>query len=311
MRHTAAAPAVDVLAGGEPVFTDLTNPNEASADLPAGTVSASVALAGTTDPVIGPADVPVTEGSATIVYAVGSAEDGNLNVLVQTIGGLHSAPAGVDTGNSGLAADDTGSFPVAAVVLGVLALGLGGAPLAARRASRTAELMPHRRLRRPAAPVRTWTRAAGLAALLLTFAACGGGEAAPDGTSRAQRKPLHHDDHHRHHDDDHRSIRTVGGDRAGSARTGARRWRSRSGCASGRSASTPSSEPSGSSPTATWRCRRPPRSVGTGSVPPLEPRARPCSPRTSTTTARRGAFFRLRELSVGAEARVDLDDGSA
>jgi Domain of unknown function (DUF4397) len=89
VRHTAAAPAVDVLAGGEAVFTDLTNPNEAAADLPAGTVSAAVALAGTTDPVIGPADVTIAEGAATIVYAVGSAADGNLTVLVQTIGGLH------------------------------------------------------------------------------------------------------------------------------------------------------------------------------------------------------------------------------
>jgi hypothetical protein len=107
VRHTAAAPAVDVLAGGEAVFTGLTNPNEAKADLPAGTVSAAVALAGTTDPVIGPADVPVTEGAATIVYAVGSAEAANLQVLVQTIDGLHSSPAAVNTGNSGLAADGT------------------------------------------------------------------------------------------------------------------------------------------------------------------------------------------------------------
>ncbi len=81
VRHTAAAPAVDVLAGGTPVFTNLANPNEAKADLPAGTVSASVALAGTTEPVIGPADVPVAEGAATTVYAVGSAEAGNLQVL--------------------------------------------------------------------------------------------------------------------------------------------------------------------------------------------------------------------------------------
>lgn len=114
VRHTAAAPAVDVLAGGSPVFTGLTNPNEDSADLPAGTVSAAVALAGTTDPVIGPADVPVVEGQATIVYAVGSAEAGNLQVLVQTITGLHSNPSGVDTGNSGLAADDGTGVPVGA-----------------------------------------------------------------------------------------------------------------------------------------------------------------------------------------------------
>ncbi|MGI5176220.1 DUF4397 domain-containing protein [Dactylosporangium sp. CA-152071] len=32
VRHTAAAPAVDVRAGGQPVFKNLTNPNEAKAD---------------------------------------------------------------------------------------------------------------------------------------------------------------------------------------------------------------------------------------------------------------------------------------
>ena len=149
MRHTAAAPAVDVLAGGEPVFTDLTNPNEASADLPAGTISASVALAGTTDPVIGPADVPVTEGSATIVYAVGSAEDGNLDVLVQTIGGLHSAPGWRSTPATAAwppttrpASRRLGRARCAGARLGGLAAGRPAS------ASRTAELMPHRRLRR-------------------------------------------------------------------------------------------------------------------------------------------------------------------
>ena len=116
VRHTAAAPAVDVLAGDEPVFTDLSNPDEAKADLPAGTVSASVALAGTTDPVIGPADVPVEEGKATIVYAWGSAEDGNLEVAVQTVGGLHSSPSGVPFGTGDLPADTT------PVLLGGLAL---------------------------------------------------------------------------------------------------------------------------------------------------------------------------------------------
>jgi hypothetical protein len=135
VRHTAAAPAVDVLAGGEPVFTDLTNPNEAKADLPAGTVSASVALAGTTDPVIGPADVPVVEGQATIVYAVGSAEDGNLGVLVQTIGGLHSEPAAVNTGNSGLAADGSGGTSLVPVAMAAALVTLGSLVLVRRRAA--------------------------------------------------------------------------------------------------------------------------------------------------------------------------------
>jgi hypothetical protein len=108
VRHTAAAPAVDVRAAEEPVFTDLTNPNEDSADLPAGTVSADVVLAGTSDVVIGPADVDLAEGAHTIVYAWGSAEDDNLELAVQTITGLHSAPGGVPGGTGGQAATGSG-----------------------------------------------------------------------------------------------------------------------------------------------------------------------------------------------------------
>ena len=112
VRHTAAAPAVDIRAGGDPVFTDLTNPNEASADLPAGTVSADVVLAGTADVAIGPADVTLDEGVHTIVYAWGSAEDGNLDLAVQTISGSHSSPGGVPGGNGGQAAGaPTGPSP--------------------------------------------------------------------------------------------------------------------------------------------------------------------------------------------------------
>ncbi|MGL5863617.1 MAG: DUF4397 domain-containing protein [Phycicoccus sp.] len=132
VRHTAAAPAVDVLAGGEAVFKNLTNPNEQKADLPAGTVSAAVALAGTTDPVIGPADVPVEEGKATIVYAWGSAEDDNLAVAVQSIDGLHSSPSGVPSGTA-----DTGNAMTttlgALAVLGALAA--GAAAVRARRST--------------------------------------------------------------------------------------------------------------------------------------------------------------------------------
>jgi hypothetical protein len=116
VRHTAAAPAVDVLAGGQPVFSGLTNPNEDSADLPAGTISASVAAAGTTEPVIGPADVPVTAGQATIVYAIGSLADSTLDVLVQTVplAGGDDAPAGVPAGSGGLV--DQGGLPTSVLL---------------------------------------------------------------------------------------------------------------------------------------------------------------------------------------------------
>ncbi|GAA4399561.1 hypothetical protein GCM10023168_07100 [Fodinibacter luteus] len=132
VRHTAAAPAVDVLAGGEPVFENLTNPNEAKADLAAGTVSASVAAAGTTDPVIGPADVTVKEGSATIVYAWGSLEEDNLDVAVQTIDGLHSSPSGVPSGTADVGGS---SLPLA---LGGIAL--AGALVAAGSAARARQV---------------------------------------------------------------------------------------------------------------------------------------------------------------------------
>ncbi|MBD8061798.1 DUF4397 domain-containing protein [Oceanitalea stevensii] len=133
VRHTAAAPEVDVLAGGEAVISGLANGAEESLDLPAGTVPAAVAAAGTTEPVIGPVDVPVEEGSSTIVYAWGSLEDDTLDVATQTITGLHSAPAGVPTG---LVPVDEPTVPAAALAAGLGALLLAAA-VGARRLART------------------------------------------------------------------------------------------------------------------------------------------------------------------------------
>jgi hypothetical protein len=110
VRHTAAAPAVDIRAGGKPVFKGLTNPKEDKATLDAGSVSADVVLAGTSTRVLGPADLTLREGTDTIVYAVGSAQDKTLDLVVQTISGLHSAPGGVPSGSGGLAARDASAW---------------------------------------------------------------------------------------------------------------------------------------------------------------------------------------------------------
>jgi hypothetical protein len=85
VRHVAAAPAVDILAGGEPVIEGLSNPDEATLKLKAGTLSAAVAAAGTTEPVIGPADITVEAGRNTIVYAWGSLAEGTLSTAVQVV----------------------------------------------------------------------------------------------------------------------------------------------------------------------------------------------------------------------------------
>jgi hypothetical protein len=85
VRHVAAAPSVDVLAGGTAVIEELSNPDEATLKLKAGTISASVAAAGTTNPVIGPANITVEGGKNTIVYAWGSLADGTLATAVQVV----------------------------------------------------------------------------------------------------------------------------------------------------------------------------------------------------------------------------------
>jgi hypothetical protein len=113
VRHTAAAPAVDVRAGGQPVFTGLTNPNEKKGDVAAGTVSADVELA---------------EGTNTVVYAWGNSSAG-YKLATQQISGLHSAPGGVPAGEAGLA--DDGALP--AWALGLMAAALVGAGVSARR----------------------------------------------------------------------------------------------------------------------------------------------------------------------------------
>lgn len=87
VRHTAAAPTVDILVDGSPALTGLAYGAEASAELPAGTyqVAVRVSPAGPTVLDLGP--VTVTAGVNLIVYATGSAsaQPSTLGVQVQTI----------------------------------------------------------------------------------------------------------------------------------------------------------------------------------------------------------------------------------
>ncbi len=126
VRHTAAAPAVDARVDGQAALTGLTNPNSAQADVPAGTVSADVVLAGTDDVAIGPASLELGEGTVTVAYAIGSANDNTLQLVTQTITGAHSAPGGVAGGSGGLA-DDGLPVGLGLGVLGLLVLAGSGA----------------------------------------------------------------------------------------------------------------------------------------------------------------------------------------
>ncbi len=126
VRHTAAAPAVDIRADGSPVIEGLTNPNEETLTVPAGTISADVVVAGTDTVAIGPADLELGEGSNTIVYAWGN-EDG-YELAVQSIS-AHSSPSGVPGGTAGLV--DDGGMPAGLIALSMA--GLVGAGIAGRR----------------------------------------------------------------------------------------------------------------------------------------------------------------------------------
>ncbi len=124
VRHTAAAPRVDILANGAVAFANVPNGSQGSADLPAGTITAEVVPAGEDAPVvIGPADLPINEGEALIVYAVGSLDDDSLTVLTESITGLHSTPTRVNTGNSPI---ETGSNLALYSIVALAGLGMVG-----------------------------------------------------------------------------------------------------------------------------------------------------------------------------------------
>lgn len=124
VRHTAAAPAVDVLAGGKAVISGLTNPDEKALMVPAGTVDASVAAAGTTKPVIGPVSLDLKSGTTTVVYAIGSLKDDNLTAVTQTYASSAASPSAVAAGSGGQAADaGTPALAVALVGAGLVLVG--------------------------------------------------------------------------------------------------------------------------------------------------------------------------------------------
>lgn len=164
IAHTATVAPADVRVDGKVVFHDIANGEFATADLPAGAHTVSLLPAGLTKhPILGPLHVDLTEGTVSMVYAVGNPRSHSMNVI------LHSAtltsngavaPANIDTGEAGLAAG-AGVVPFATPatpatgssdrggpvpVLVVVALFGGGALLA------FAALRPARRRGRPPTP---------------------------------------------------------------------------------------------------------------------------------------------------------------
>ncbi|MDZ4045384.1 MAG: DUF4397 domain-containing protein [Rhodoglobus sp.] len=134
VRHTGEAGAVAIVANGAIAFDNVENGDEGTTLLPAGDITAGVAGAGTASPLVIPADgnaapVTIVEGTNLIVYAVGASD--SLQLITQSISGLHSTPGGVHSGTAGLAADANptaialGSAALLALLLAAALIGMG------------------------------------------------------------------------------------------------------------------------------------------------------------------------------------------
>lgn len=132
VRHVAAAPAVDVRAGGTAVISGLENPKEAMLNIAAGTLNVDVVAAGTDTVVLGPADVTVEDGKNLIVYAWGSLEGENLALATQSVD-LMTADGGATPGMPSTGAEGPGSSAgITAALFGALAIA-GTAVIVTRR----------------------------------------------------------------------------------------------------------------------------------------------------------------------------------
>ena len=87
VRHTAAAPAVDVWANGATILSDVPNGASATMKVPTGVYAAWVSLPGDYEPVIGPEVLKLKKGTAYQVHAWGSAAAGyDLAVVALPVG---------------------------------------------------------------------------------------------------------------------------------------------------------------------------------------------------------------------------------
>lgn len=102
VRHVAAAPAVDVIAGDERVLEGLANGSSEALTLPVGTVrGVELALTGE-DPAFDLPAVELVEGGNLVVYAVGSLDDETLDFYTQerTVGVDDSAAPADEVDNA-------------------------------------------------------------------------------------------------------------------------------------------------------------------------------------------------------------------
>ncbi|MPZ51310.1 MAG: DUF4397 domain-containing protein [Acidimicrobiia bacterium] len=111
VRQASALPEVGVEVDGESLFASLPAASENTTDIDPG--SHTVVFV-SEEATVGEETVSLGEGALTVLYAVGADQE-TFGVLVQQIGALDTAPAGVPSGTGGLKARDP-LAPVAVMV---------------------------------------------------------------------------------------------------------------------------------------------------------------------------------------------------
>ncbi len=144
--HTAAFPAVAIVAGGEIQADDLTNGNAAQIDAPAGTElpGVGVAAAGDTELALEAGDVTIPEEQRILAFAVGSPDDESLQLVTEVVDITveedmtdgeeeMEQPDSVDSGTGGLLDAGLPMWVAALMVLGALGVAAPAVASARRR----------------------------------------------------------------------------------------------------------------------------------------------------------------------------------
>lgn len=135
VRHTAQAPAVNVLAGGDAIFSDVTSGQERVIDVPAGTYEIEVQVAADDSTAIGPVDLNFAAGTATFIHAYGANLELPYGVVMFEISGLGAGPDGVPAGTAGLVDESANPALLVGGAALVLMLALGTALVVRRTAA--------------------------------------------------------------------------------------------------------------------------------------------------------------------------------
>lgn len=103
LAHTATAPPADVRVDGRTVFTNIANGEYAEADVPAGGHEVALLPSGADrGAFLGPLQVDLPSDTVTMVYAVGSPQNGSMRVVSHSAGlasGGGIVPSAIDTGS--------------------------------------------------------------------------------------------------------------------------------------------------------------------------------------------------------------------